>query len=96
MRTSVLEKKIKIYKTLFSLFLTKPPSDELIGKYFNHYDEGGIYNDLGFMQMQEFILSHLKSEFRWSTGLGIIEGIEHIIEEAIINDNIDSNWDYEN
>ncbi len=81
-------KKLEIHKTLFSAFLKKLPSDELFEKYFNFYEDGDRYDDDGFSDMQDFVVNNLKPEFNWSTGIGIIEGIEHIIEEAFSNGNI--------
>jgi hypothetical protein len=84
----VMEKKFEIYKDLFGAFLKKIPSDELMQKYFNHSEEGDKYDDDGFTAMQDFVCNNLKPEFNWSTGIGIIEGVEHIVEEAFINGNI--------
>ncbi len=84
----IMEKKLEIYRNLFGAFLKKFPSEELLVRYFNNSEIGDKYDDDGCLVMQDFVVNNLKPEFNWSTGIGIIEAVEHIVEEAFANGNI--------
>jgi hypothetical protein len=78
-------RRIELYSSVYALFLTKLPPKKLFDRFFDYsFETGGD----GFTDMQEFVTSNLKKEFYWSTGIGIIEAIDHIVEEAISNGNI--------
>lgn len=69
---------LEMYKEVFSLVLNKIPSDDMI---INYYTSECI-------ELQSFCVNNLKENIHWSTGIGIIEGVEKIIKEAVINGNI--------
>ena len=78
-------RRIELYGSVYALFLTKLPPKKLFDRFFDYsFETGGD----GFTDMQEFVISNLKKEFYWSTSIGIIEAIDHIVEEAISNGNI--------
>jgi hypothetical protein len=41
-----------------------------------------------WLNLQEWIVDHLKPEFNWATGIGVIEGAYTMIREAESNGNI--------
>jgi len=59
-------------------FTNETPSEELVKSYY----------DTDSSELQDWIGQHIKSEFCWSTNIGIIEAAEHIVKEAYSNGNI--------
>ena len=45
-------------------------------------------DDNDFLELQDFVCENAKPW--WSTGIGILEAAEHIVEEAFANDNINN------
>lgn len=78
-------RRIELYSSVYALFLTKLPPKKLFDRFFNY---GLGTDDNGFTEMQDFVSYNLKKEFNWSTAIGIIEAVDHIVEEAISNGNI--------
>jgi len=75
------DNKLNIYKDICSLFLTKEPAEEL-ANYLTDSDNEDYYTI-----WKEYIINHLKKEIAWSTGIGLLEAIDHIYLEAESNDN---------
>ena len=71
------EEKIQIYYNTFSFFLEKKPTFELIIQYLNQ----------DYTNMQDFIVSNLKDDMFWSTGIGVMDAIDLLIKEAHNNGN---------
>lgn len=71
-------KHLDKYKEVFSLLLKNTPNDEIIINY---------YNSDCFL-LQDFCVYNLKYDINWSTGIGIIEAVKLIVDEAISNGNI--------
>lgn len=80
--------KIETYNSVFGLFLNKVPSEELLNRYFNYFSEDN-YDDGGSTALQDFVSSNLKKEFLWASAIGIMEAVDHIVNEAISNGNIE-------
>lgn len=66
------------YKQVFGLFLNQIPNDEIILSWF--------LTDSS--DLQDFVVSHLKEDLIWSTGIGIIEATQKIVQEAMYNGNL--------
>lgn len=81
----VKDNKIHCFKTLYSLLLDKMPPEDLMQIYFD--DIFDKHDGEGSEKMQEFIVNNLKPSIKWSTGIGTMEAIEHMVDEAIANDN---------
>lgn len=64
-------------KAVIDSFLTKTCSEQDIKDYLT----------TDSTELQDWVCSYLKDEFKWSTGIGIIEGAFLIVKEAIYNDN---------
>lgn len=73
--------KYKKYQELFGCLLDKIPSIEMIKNYFETEEIG--YN------LQDFCVDHNKVE--WNTGIGTIDAVQCMYEEAISNGNIKDN-----
>lgn len=77
-------KKSDTYKKYFYMtlecFLNDLPNDGVWESYINEED--------GHIELQDFINMNLKEKFQWSTGIGIMEACESIVEEAYSNGNI--------
>ncbi len=78
-------RRIEIYSSIYILFLKKLPSKKIFDRFFN-YRLGT--DDEGSSVMQDFVSDNLKKEFHWSTAIGIMEAVEHIVDEAVSNGNI--------
>ncbi|MFE2861003.1 hypothetical protein [Sphingobacterium multivorum] len=62
-------------------FMDKSPSIDIVYNWFF-----GSVDDL--LELQPFVINNTKSEFKWTSGLGLIEGCATIVNEAISNGNI--------
>lgn len=72
-----LEKNIQIHYHAFSFFVEKKPPMEMVIKYFN-----GDSSD-----MQDYIVGNLKEGLFWSTGVGVLDAVDLLINEAESNGN---------
>lgn len=59
-------------------FTNATPSQEIVKAY---YETDSI-------ELQDWVGEYIRSEFFWSTNIGIIEAAEHIVKEAYANGNI--------
>lgn len=75
------EKMIKLYNSVFSLFLDDLPNDAIYDAYIADPDQ--------VLLLQDFVSNNLKSECRWMTAISIIDAAENIISEAVFNNNIE-------
>lgn len=76
MEINLIDYTVQI-KAVIDSFLTHPCSEQDIKDY--------LVTDS--TELQDWVCSYLKEEFKWSTGIGIIEGAFLIVKEAIFNDN---------
>jgi hypothetical protein len=73
--------KFAAKKELYKVFLDKLPREELIRKSLSDLE------DNEFTELQDFVGNHQKV-CNWSTNIGLMEAIEHIVDDARGNDNI--------
>lgn len=71
-------KNLDKYIEVFNLFLDKEPPKKMIEEYFT----------TDSIELQDFVLNNLKGSITWSTGIGVIEAVQHIVLEAEYNCNI--------
>lgn len=67
------------------LFLTNKPSVELVYRWLWVGDDAVYESDV---DLQIFVIDNTKDEFRWTSGIGLIDACRTIVEEAISNGNI--------
>jgi len=74
--------KYEHIQKVFGLLLTKTPNIKMIEEYFT---------DVSSFALQDFCVAHLRPDIEWSTGIGLIEAVVHIYDEALNNDNFGFN-----
>jgi len=75
--------KEQIYKDSFSLFVNGTIPDKLLKDYLSDQDGESSTN------MQQWVVDNMKSEIiDWSTGIGIMDAVDTLYNEAKANGNL--------
>lgn len=79
----LMKTKKQYYQDVFGLLVNGKIPDKILDDYIN--DIG----DDNYSPLANFVVNNIRGEIMdWSTGIGIIEAVEHIYNEAVSNGNI--------
>jgi hypothetical protein len=82
--SDVMNSKLNLYKNILSLFISKLPDDKIILDYFTKDD--------AHLELQDWIGMNLRKEIYWSTAIGVIDACDLILNEAMSNGNLKSDY----
>lgn len=82
---------IKYFKQVLEPFLKAQPSDELVFDWLFDYVPAVRDSDI---DLQVFVINNTKEDYIWTSGIGILDGVKTIVDEAITNGNILTQKEY--
>lgn len=79
-----MKTKFEIYKSAFGLFLNENVPDSMLHQYLDNIQ----YPDY-HIEIQNYIIDNMKKEILdWNTGIGIIDAVDSMYDEAVSNGNV--------
>lgn len=89
--TNFKQDYIKYFKQVLEPFLKVQPSDELVFDWLFDYVPAVHESDV---DLQVFVINNTKEDYIWTSGIGILDGVKSIVNEAMYNGNILTQKEY--